>query len=166
MNSLKQKEWFTASEIAGIADLPTQPTNVTRRATKNNWIKRQVEGKKGVAFEYHYSSLPESVQQALGFSIVRPTTPPLDTIARIEDESVGLDTRKHTNNTPPLDGDTFVVSKARLQTAIATLEEILVITRKTMKPDAKAQMVLMIYELLSEESANDSKIVEMIRLVA
>lgn len=68
MNSIIRKEWFTASEVAGMGNLPEQPSNVTRRATKNNWLKRQIEGKRGVAFEYHYSSLPISVQQELGFA--------------------------------------------------------------------------------------------------
>ncbi|HEB5662994.1 TPA: helix-turn-helix transcriptional regulator, partial [Mannheimia haemolytica] len=67
-NSIIRKEWFTASEVAGMGNLPEQPSNVTRRATKNNWLKRQIEGKRGVAFEYHYSSLPISVQQELGFA--------------------------------------------------------------------------------------------------
>ena len=65
MNSLK--EWFTASELAGIGGLPVQASNVTRRATKKNWRKRQIEGKRGVAYEYHYSALPQNVQEALGF---------------------------------------------------------------------------------------------------
>lgn len=73
MNSINRKEWFTASEVAGMGGLPEQPSNVTRRATKNNWTKRQVEGKRGVAFEYHYSSLPESVQKALGFQVATKT---------------------------------------------------------------------------------------------
>ncbi|TYA48237.1 transcriptional regulator, partial [Aggregatibacter actinomycetemcomitans] len=57
------------------------------------------------------------------------------------------------------------VSKARFLTAISTLEEILAMTRKTMEPEAKAQMVWMIYELLSEESANE-KIINLVKLVA
>ena len=67
MNSLNKKEWFSAFELEGIGGLPAKATNITRRATKNNWIKSQIEGKKGLAYEYHYSSLPESVQLALGF---------------------------------------------------------------------------------------------------
>ncbi|MES1135251.1 DNA-binding protein [Mannheimia haemolytica] len=51
-----------------MGNLPEQPSNVTRRATKNNWLKKTNRGKKGVAFEYHYSSLPISVQQELGFA--------------------------------------------------------------------------------------------------
>ncbi|MBF0751770.1 MULTISPECIES: DNA-binding protein [unclassified Pasteurella] len=74
MNSSK-KEWFTAFELAGIGGLPNQPSNVTRRATKNQWVKRQVEGKRGIAFEYHYSSLPEDVQQELGFKFKLPESP-------------------------------------------------------------------------------------------
>ncbi|AEW77586.1 hypothetical protein ANH9381_1643 [Aggregatibacter actinomycetemcomitans ANH9381] len=61
--------------------------------------------------------------------------------------------------------DLTEVSKARFLTAISTLEEILAMTRKTMEPEAKAQMVWMIYELLSEESANE-KIINLVKLVA
>ncbi|WP_409041764.1 hypothetical protein [Mannheimia haemolytica] len=31
-----------------MGNLPEQPSNVTRRATKNNWLKRQIEGKRGL----------------------------------------------------------------------------------------------------------------------
>lgn len=149
MNSLNNKEWFTAFELAGLGGLPSQATNVTRRATKNDWKKRQVEGKKGVAFEYHYSSLPESVQRALGFNQQPAQVNPPPTY----------------NTKTTKDRDEVVVSKQRFITAISTLDEILEITHKTMRPEAKAQMVFMIYELLSEESANE-KIIEMIKLVA
>lgn len=44
-----------------------------------------------------------------------------------------------------------VVNKAKLQEAIETLEEVLVITNKEMKPAGKAQMIWAFYELLTEE---------------
>ncbi len=67
MNSSIKQEWFTAFELEGMGDLPNKATNITRRATKENWEKRQVQGKKGIAYEYHYSSLPLDVQRQLGF---------------------------------------------------------------------------------------------------
>ena len=67
MNSSIKQEWFTAFELEGMGDLPNKPTNITRRATKENWEKRQVQGKKGIAYEYHYSSFPLDVQRQLGF---------------------------------------------------------------------------------------------------
>ncbi len=75
MNS--KKEWFTAKELEekNLSLLPKNATNITRKATKEDWKKRQIKGKKGVAFEYHYSSFPEDVQRVLGFSIAFPTTP-------------------------------------------------------------------------------------------
>lgn len=70
MNSYAKREWFTAFELEGIGDLPNKATNITRKATKENWKKQQVKGKKGIAYEYHYSSLPSNVQQQLGFDIL------------------------------------------------------------------------------------------------
>lgn len=67
MNSSEKSEWFTAFELEGIGDLPKKATNITRRATKENWKKRQIQGKRGIAYEYHYSSFPPAVQEALGF---------------------------------------------------------------------------------------------------
>lgn len=67
MNSSIKQEWFTAFELEGMGDLPNKATNITRRATKENWEKRQVQGKKGIAYEYHYSSFPLDVQRQLGF---------------------------------------------------------------------------------------------------
>ena len=67
MNSSIKQEWFTAFELEGMGDLPNKATNITRRASKENWEKRQVQGKKGIAYEYHYSSFPLDVQRQLGF---------------------------------------------------------------------------------------------------
>ena len=59
------KEWYLAKEIAGLSGVPSSPSNVTRLGTQKNWQKRQVEGAKGVTYEYHLSSLPPETQQAL-----------------------------------------------------------------------------------------------------
>lgn len=145
------KEWFSANELVGIQGLPNTPQGINKKARTQQWKKRNKDGVQGGAIEYHYSSFPLSVQQALGFEQA-------DFMKISEPESTY-------QQKPVIERDEIVVSRAKLLTAIATLEEILEITHKTMKPEAKAQMVLMIYELLSEESANE-KIVEMMRLVA
>lgn len=146
------KEWFSVSELLAeqIEGLPTTDKGISKKADREKWEKRQRNGVKGKTFEYHYSSLPENVQCELGFS-KQPV-------------QVNEPAPSYNTNTKK-DSDEVVVNKQRFITAISTLDEILEITHKTMKPEAKAQMVFMIYELLSEESANE-KIIEMIKLVA
>ena len=145
------KEWYTSKQLEELKlkGIPAQATNITRKAKKENWKARDVIGVKGGGLEFHYSSFPEDVQRQLGIepkSIHEPVSP--------------YHVEKRINN-----DDLTEVSKARFLTAISTLEEILAMTRKTMAPEAKAQMVWMIYELLSEESANE-KIINLVKLVA
>lgn len=59
------KEWFSASELAGLSGMPQHPTNVTRKAKSADWKRRQISGTKGVSFEYHLSSLPPETQEVL-----------------------------------------------------------------------------------------------------
>lgn len=59
------KEWFTSAELATLESMPNTPSNVTRKAHKENWIKRQRTGLKGVAFEYHISSFPPETKLKL-----------------------------------------------------------------------------------------------------
>ena len=61
------KEWYSAKELEGLNGLPSRATNITRKAMNEGWQKRDVKGVKGGGFEYHYSSLPISVQKELGF---------------------------------------------------------------------------------------------------
>lgn len=63
------KEWFSASELAGIQGLPKTPQGINKRARTQNWQKRNKDGVQGGAVEYHYTSFPENVQQALGFIV-------------------------------------------------------------------------------------------------
>lgn len=63
-----QKEWFTAAELAGLPGLAGDRSSINRRANKENWLKRQREGVRGVAFEFHISSLPAETRAALGQS--------------------------------------------------------------------------------------------------
>ncbi|WP_025328931.1 helix-turn-helix domain-containing protein [Bibersteinia trehalosi] len=62
------KEWFSANELAGIEGLPTSPQGINKKARTQEWKKKSRDGVQGGAVEYHYSSLPESVQKALGFA--------------------------------------------------------------------------------------------------
>ncbi|NBI12168.1 hypothetical protein GVX81_00705 [[Haemophilus] felis] len=63
------KEWFSAKDLEGIDGLPNRATNITRKAIKEGWLKRDAKGIKGGGFEYHYTSLPERVRLALGFDV-------------------------------------------------------------------------------------------------
>lgn len=69
------KEWFSANELIEIDGLPNSPQGINKKARTQNWKKRNRDGVQGGAVEYHYSSFPEDVQRALGFSIAFPTTP-------------------------------------------------------------------------------------------
>ena len=52
--------WRTAAEWAelGLPGLPSTPSALIRRATRENWQRRERAGRGG-GFEYHYTSLPE-----------------------------------------------------------------------------------------------------------
>lgn len=63
------------------------------------------------------------------------------------------------------DGE-VVVNKAKLQEAIETLEEVLVITNKEMEPAGKAQMIWAFYELLTQENSEKEKMIGLLKLVA
>ena len=59
------REWFTAQELAGLPGLPSEKSGINRRANKENWQRRQRGNVRGVAFEFHISSLPSETQIAL-----------------------------------------------------------------------------------------------------
>ncbi|WP_447880393.1 DNA-binding protein [Serratia fonticola] len=63
-------EWFSASELAGLPGLPGDKSSVNRKANKEGWERRQKQGVKGVAYEFHYSSLPSETQTALGMEAI------------------------------------------------------------------------------------------------
>lgn len=71
------KEWFSVSELLTeqIEGLPTTDKGISKKADREKWEKRQRNGVKGKTFEYHYTSFPESVQQALGFTVSQPKQP-------------------------------------------------------------------------------------------
>jgi transposase InsO family protein len=57
------KQWLTASELAGLDGLPTSDRRVREKAKKEDWISRKRE--KGKGLEYHFDALPLATQQAL-----------------------------------------------------------------------------------------------------
>lgn len=66
------KEWFSASELTHYEGLPNSPQGINKKARTNNWLKRERDGVQGGAVEYHYSSLPVTVQEQLGFDVAEP----------------------------------------------------------------------------------------------
>ena len=58
------KQWYSASELAGLSGLPALPNNVTRKAKTEQWQTRQRSGRGG-GKEYAYNSLPQQTQAAL-----------------------------------------------------------------------------------------------------
>ncbi|HCS2794116.1 TPA: transposase, partial [Shigella flexneri] len=52
------REWISAIECMGLSGLPGSFMGVHKRAQREGWLKRRREGIRGVAYEYHISSLP------------------------------------------------------------------------------------------------------------
>ena len=63
------KEWYSSNELEGLPGMPNAATNVTRKAKKLGWKIQQVQGVKGVTFEYHISDFPLETKVALGHSV-------------------------------------------------------------------------------------------------
>lgn len=59
------KEWFSIQEIMGFKGLPSSDRGIMKKAEREQWQKRQKDGVKGKAFEYHLTSLPPETQQQL-----------------------------------------------------------------------------------------------------
>ncbi|MGM0938341.1 MAG: DNA-binding protein [Pseudomonadota bacterium] len=68
------KEWYSASELAGLPGMPGDKSNVNRRANRENWSKRNKEGIRGVAYEFHIASLPQETREALGQQVSEDIT--------------------------------------------------------------------------------------------
>jgi Mu DNA-binding domain. len=68
---ISKKEWFTIDELAAMSvdGIRGSKATIHRKAVKGAWLKRQREGVKGVAFEYHISSFPREAQVALGGNV-------------------------------------------------------------------------------------------------
>lgn len=59
------KEWYSVQELLGTSGLPSSDRGITKKAERENWVKRNREGVKGLTYEYHLHSLPPETQQAL-----------------------------------------------------------------------------------------------------
>ncbi|EPT7427228.1 helix-turn-helix domain-containing protein [Vibrio cholerae] len=59
------KEWYLAKELAGLEGMPKSISSVSRKASMEKWEKRQIDGVKGVTYEYNVKSFPASTQRAL-----------------------------------------------------------------------------------------------------
>ena len=56
--------WYSASQLAGLPGMPTTKVGVIKMATRENWSKRQRQGRGG-GFEYPIQSLPVVTVQAI-----------------------------------------------------------------------------------------------------
>ena len=79
------KEWFLSKDIAGISGLPSSPNSVTRLATQKGWTKRQVQGARGVTFEYHISSLPPETQKQIKLQAALAAIPKTEVVEKKPD---------------------------------------------------------------------------------
>lgn len=59
------KEWYSAKELAGIAGFPSTPQAINQRAKSEGWRRQKRSGVQGKAVEYHISSFPPAVVDAL-----------------------------------------------------------------------------------------------------
>ncbi|EFC6707617.1 transposase [Escherichia coli] len=78
-------DWFSAKKLEGLIGLPKSSSAISRKARLEQWVFRQIHGVRGVAYEFHISSLPKETQVALllrqgeietsmgRFEIARPT---------------------------------------------------------------------------------------------
>lgn len=64
-----KKEWFLTKELINIGGLPKSERGVLKKALSENWNRRQKKGVRGKVYEYHYSSFPPAVIEALGLNV-------------------------------------------------------------------------------------------------
>lgn len=58
------KEWFLSTELMHLEGMPNSTTAVSRKASRNNWLKRKASVK-GKAMEYHISNFHFDIQKSL-----------------------------------------------------------------------------------------------------
>lgn len=68
-----KKEWFLTKELMGVGGLPKTERGVLKKAMTEEWLKRQKKGVRGKVYEYHYSSFPTEVIEALGLNAIEQT---------------------------------------------------------------------------------------------
>lgn len=59
------KEWYTAKQLAGMANFPKTPQAINAKAKKEHWLTRKRKGVQGKSIEYHINAFPEEVKTAL-----------------------------------------------------------------------------------------------------
>lgn len=64
-----KKEWFLTKELINVGGLPKSERGVLKKAISEEWVKRQKKGVRGKVYEYHYTSFPAEVIEALGLNI-------------------------------------------------------------------------------------------------
>jgi len=54
------REWYDAAELSELQllGLPTSKSAITRLARDGGWLRREISGRGGVRYEYHYASFP------------------------------------------------------------------------------------------------------------
>ena len=48
--------WISAQQLATLETMPSSPQGVNKKARTGNWEKRQVQGIRGVGYEYRRAS--------------------------------------------------------------------------------------------------------------
>lgn len=61
----QRNDWFSAKKLEGLTGLPKSSSAISRKARLEQWMFRQIHGVRGVAYEFHISSLPKETQAAL-----------------------------------------------------------------------------------------------------
>lgn len=132
------KEWYTASELKGLPGLAGDKSSINRKANREDWMRRQKKGTRGVAFEFHISSFPLETQQALG--------------------GYDGDTESNKNNEIDIEA---------LQKIIEAVEILVSQRRRSIPAKTKAKIIAMIYKSFKKQGVmNDSFISDVIELVA
>lgn len=79
------KEWFSIQELLGISGLPNSDRGIMKKADREQWQKRQREGVKGKAYEYHLHSLPPEIQKQLRLNAALAAMPQPPTVVTRDD---------------------------------------------------------------------------------
>ena len=85
MNSTK--EYYGIQELIGLnlKNFPTSVQGIINKANRENWVSRPRQARGG-GYEYHYSSLPESVQTALRHKLAAELTVKREQVPVVFDE--------------------------------------------------------------------------------
>lgn len=59
------ERWFSAQQLTDLETMPSSPQGINKKARVENWEKRQVQGIRGVGYEYAFTSLPQETQAEL-----------------------------------------------------------------------------------------------------